>query len=357
MMLHLAGEEVMDLFDTLTVAEPQEGENVYDLAQTALCDHFKPVQNSEYQVYMFRQSKQEKSETLNQYFGRLKSIAASCQFTEVDKEIKTQIIHGCRSHKLRIKALSEPTWDLNKVLSVGRAMELSEEQAADIERAEHAVNRVAARPSRAPKQKHKAHTRQKPQRQNPKKKCWNCGRDWPHEGGQTNCPAFGKTCSKCGKQNHFSSECRSRNEHVRSVDKHCDQVDETEDDTESESESEQSAFQIRSKVKSPETYVDINGIRIKMIVDTGASVNVIDQKTYAVLNKPPLTKHKSRTYVYGSTDAMHIAGEFTALVEKHNKTVLTDFIVAEGNFGSLMSYELAVERDCKCDQNCRSIDG
>lgn len=38
------------------------------------------------------------------------------------------------------------------------------------------------------------------------RKCPNCGRD--HERGAT-CPAWGKVCINCGKQNHFKAVCRS----------------------------------------------------------------------------------------------------------------------------------------------------
>ena len=39
------------------------------------------------------------------------------------------------SQRLRRKGLSEPTWTLDKLVEYGRALELSETQARDIERA------------------------------------------------------------------------------------------------------------------------------------------------------------------------------------------------------------------------------
>ena len=33
---------------------------------------------------------------------------------------------------------------------------------------------------------------------------------WNHRRGKQNCPAFGKTCDKCGGKNHFKSVCKSR---------------------------------------------------------------------------------------------------------------------------------------------------
>ena len=48
----------------------------------------------------------------------------------------------------------------------------------------------------------------------PVRECWNCGRI--HEYHQKDiCPAYGKTCSKCLKPNHFAVKCRSKNKPTR----------------------------------------------------------------------------------------------------------------------------------------------
>ena len=40
-----------------------------------------------------------------------------------------------------------------------------------------------------------------------KRTCYFCGRRESH--AKTRCPAYGKTCNKCGKQNHFVKVCRT----------------------------------------------------------------------------------------------------------------------------------------------------
>ena len=44
-LLHYIGEEVNDIFETLTVSEPAEGETVLDVTIKALSDYFTPKQN------------------------------------------------------------------------------------------------------------------------------------------------------------------------------------------------------------------------------------------------------------------------------------------------------------------------
>ena len=54
---------------------------------------------------------------------------------------------------------------------------------------------------------------------NTARECWNCGRR--HEFHKRElCPAYGKTCNKCRKPNHFAAKCRSKSntKSVKSVD-------------------------------------------------------------------------------------------------------------------------------------------
>ena len=339
-MLHLAGEEMYDLFDTFTITEPGEDETEYDIAKKAFQNHFKPEQNVEFHVYTFRQSKQEHNETIDQYYSRLKNLAKTCNYTEAEKEIKTQIIHGCRSHSLRIKALSDPTMDLASVLSRARAMEMAEIQAAKIEKdvtvkEKESVNKVSAKPGN--KRKPKKNWKDKKQT----KKCRNCGNDWPHEGGQRKCPAFNKSCDKCGKLNHFAKVCKSTvtDESVSSQPRNRARTVQ-EDNDESENDY---TFSVNTKTdKSPQTVVKINTVDTNMLIDTGATVNVIDEKTYQKLNKPYLEEAR-KLYPYASDKPLPVLGKFTATVEKGNCVNQSEFVVVKGTGGNLLSYDTAVQ--------------
>ena len=60
---------------------------------------------------------------------RLRTLAKTFEFAEVDKEIKEEIILGCKSNALRRKALREGL-DLTALLTAGRALELCETTAS-----------------------------------------------------------------------------------------------------------------------------------------------------------------------------------------------------------------------------------
>ena len=100
LLLHLAGEQVYDIFQILPDTTPGEDEDTFEKAKAALDAHFTPQKNLEYETYKFRKAEQGKDETLAQYHTRLRELAATCEFANDDREIKTQIVQHCRSSKL-----------------------------------------------------------------------------------------------------------------------------------------------------------------------------------------------------------------------------------------------------------------
>ena len=68
---------------------------------------------------------------MNSYHSRLRQLVATCEFADVDKEIKSQIIKSCTLQHLCRKALRDSTMTLEALLA--EALEVSEQQATDIE--------------------------------------------------------------------------------------------------------------------------------------------------------------------------------------------------------------------------------
>ena len=128
LLLYYAGEEVSEIFDTL----PDMGGD-FETAKTKLKEYFDPKKNVEFEIYTFRRAKQSLGETMNSYHSRLRQLAATCEFNDVDKEVKSQIIQSCTSQRLRRKALRDSTMTLEALLAEARGLEVSEQQVTDIE--------------------------------------------------------------------------------------------------------------------------------------------------------------------------------------------------------------------------------
>ena len=142
LLLHYyAGEATNEIFDTLPDTAAGEGDDPLEKAVQALTNYFTPKQNREYEIYVFRQAKQESNESISAFHTRLRQLAVTCEFDNVDREI---IVQSCSSHKLRTKALENPSYTLTQLLDAGKAMELSKTQAANIEE-NQSVNNLSSR--------------------------------------------------------------------------------------------------------------------------------------------------------------------------------------------------------------------
>ena len=109
--------------------------------------YFSPQTNIAYEVYNFRQTKQKEVESLDSYHTRLRQLAKTCE--HIDKEIKEHIILTCGSNSLRRRALRE-NLTLDALLKFGRALELSEQQASQVEKATSDVSAIKTKTSERP---------------------------------------------------------------------------------------------------------------------------------------------------------------------------------------------------------------
>ena len=272
LLLYQAGQRVREIFHQL----PNTGTAAdYKTATDKLTEYFEPQKNRRYEVYRFRQATQEAHETLDQFHTRLRTLAQTCSFADADFEIEQQIVTAGSSSRIRKKALRDPTYDLKAILIDGRRDEQSAYQARDIESKE---------------QKNEALRKL----QETATKCRNCGGLYTHT---NHCPAKGKQCKKCGKQNHFAKVCRSKPEQkenppasqgnrykhkLKKPVKPLRNIEHEKYDTES-SDSDENYLYAVTNTTTPKVNVKICQHSFKATVDTGASINVIDQNTYAKL--------------------------------------------------------------------------
>ena len=137
LLLHCAGQDVQDIFDTLADPKPvSEHDTAYAKAMRSLVPHFLPQVNVPFERHQFRQAKQEDSETADQFVTRLFQLAETCDFgTTKEEQIRDQLIDKCRSHDLRKKllAVTSGKLTLQKARDIARSMEAAESQARLIE--------------------------------------------------------------------------------------------------------------------------------------------------------------------------------------------------------------------------------
>ena len=191
LLLYQAGQETQELFDTL----PDTGDD-YATALTKLDAYFTPKKNVDYETFQFRQASQKAGETVDQFVTRLRKLAINCEFTDLDKELRSAVIQHCESKHLRRYGLRESDMTLEKLLAKARSLEVSEKQASGIEQfndTTYSVNRLGYKPNYKDSRPQSFTPRKGPIRKPPASQCRNCGLTWPHNNGP--CPARCHTCS------------------------------------------------------------------------------------------------------------------------------------------------------------------
>ena len=372
-LLHYGGEDICEIFEGLQLDEtPSEGEtnDVYKTLKDALSSYFMPQVIVDYEIYKFRECKQNPDETLAAYNNRLRRLAKTCDFTNVDRELKSQLILGYTSSKLRRRALREPKLTLTSLLEIGRTMELAEDQAKRMEDNEQVrINKIEATPS------NNSRKPVIPDEQQPT--CYYCG--GKHTLGRDHCPASGQACNSCGKLNHFSKVCqqtrrqqrrrqnypqnnfghnqyqRSFNNNPRSFQQQAvtqpgghiaNQIATGQDPVDSDVPNHDAyIFAITNMTTPghvPTTKVIVNGVNLTMMVDTAASVNIIDQATYIAIGQPLMTQPDIKLFTYGRREQIPVAGRLETTVGDGNTTHHSTFyVVCSMQSGNLLTYMAA----------------
>ena len=343
LLLYQGRPEVHKIFKTL----PDTGdEKDFDnKAVQALTKHFEPEKNRIYQTYMFRQATQQENETIDEYHTRLRQLSKHCEFADVEFEIKMQIVCNGTSSRLRKKALKESDYSLKDMLIDGRKSETSNAQANGME------------------EKIKDAQLNKLEKTLTKSKCYNCGFAYPHL--DRPCPAENSTCNSCGITGHFAQVCRkkekqrfpksqeqsqpteqsntklSKHDMKRSKRRNHARTVKERPDSSTESSSEDYAYSVKNK-GNPKTKTTICINSHNFIVDTGATVDVIDSKTYDRLQSSVnISKSTTKIFAYSSDKPLPLKDQFQAALESDKRFTNSVIHVVEESSGNLLSAKTA----------------
>ena len=173
--------------------------------------------------------------------------------------------------------------------------------------------------------------------------CCRCGGPYSHQDRRA-CPAIAKRCNTGGRPGHFDRVCRSKQQapsfkasqgqqRVNNIDSvhHTFEVAEPKnvkyvDADTNESEDNCYSFALSSTAKRGLLTVKLTlaGKPVDFLVDSGATVNVLDARDFIRLGTQsggpiPLRKTSLRLFAFGSNQSLPLQGKFSAVIESHKR--------------------------------------
>lgn len=340
-LLASVGMETYQLMCTLLAPDKPESKS-FDELVNAVRDHVKPPPSRIAARYKFYTLSRKEGESVAEFVVNLRRAAQDCKFKDLNEHLRDRFIVAVGDKTIQTKLLSmadEVTF--SEALQVALAMESAELHAADIQAAEGAtkvaaVNKISTT-SRGP--------------------CFGCGGDHFRRG----CRHKDAVCSSCGRKGHLSRVCRSsdrarpstnsarrrddsrrrnysRNVPPRSTNVVRDKEAETLSNDGSEVGEEQCyTIGCVEKLSGPkiEVSVQIQGKKMKMQVDTGASLSLISKETYHKLGDIPLRKFKHRLATY-TGEEMKVLGCIEVDIKYEDQRACLPLVVVDGCGPSLL---------------------
>ena len=205
-------------------------------------------------------SRDQNNESIDMYINDLRNLARNCNFCEClhDSLLRDRLVMGIRDKSTRKKLLQITNLTLQQTVDICRAAEATDERLESLKCEDIHSIRLARNVTKSYRDKHV--------NSSDEIECLFCGRR--HARLKSKCPAWGKTCSKCSKRNHFAIKCRN------SDDRNVHAVNEVDSDIESINTVhavDKGGHQIYGEV-------NINDFPVRIQIDSGATVNVIPKR-------------------------------------------------------------------------------
>lgn len=163
--------------------------------------------NEIYERYLFNKRDQAVGESIDTYVASLRSLSKTCNYGALtDNLLRDRMVVGILDKGIRKKLLQESKLTLQSCIDICRANECTKQQLQTMDQPDE----VNAMDEKTPKRDHKSKSKRDPKSGKTPKliSCKFCAKK--HEEKKEKCPAWGKTCDKCGARNHFSVVCNKQ---------------------------------------------------------------------------------------------------------------------------------------------------
>lgn len=210
--LHVAGPDALEKYNGFMFRSEEEKRDI-DVVIAKFDADCKSSVNILAERQRFFKRTQGPDETYDQFVTDLRSLCASCEFSNPDEALRDQFSLNLANKRAKERILNE---------AHGNYTGLSFEKTIAIAKSHD----VCYGPNSEKETFHEPMevNKTKTETSKPLIQCKFCGR----KHAVRNCPAYGKTCIKCSRMNHFAAVCRAGRNKVHQVNDQCDEEEVTE---------------------------------------------------------------------------------------------------------------------------------
>ena len=341
-LIYTMGQEAEQVYKSFGLIDEADDDNDgyneandYAKVMELFDTHFVPKRNVIFERARFHSRTQEQGESVEQYIRHLYELAAHCDFTEREEEIRDRLVIGIKDKDLSLKLQMTSDLTLKKAVDMARHSELVKLQNSETTATGH-VEEVRKRPFKS-KWKNKHAGSRSERGDSEKKNCGRCGRT--HD--KDSCPAKGKECNKCHKIGHFANKCKTKQIHEVT-----EEVDSLFLGSVTETPAEANVDEIITDSEPPwRTTLVICGTAVNFKIDSGADTTIINEATFKRLRVKPNLRPVTTKLDSPGGRVSH-KGQFMAKIKVQNGRKLQDcffrVIVAQSTCDNLLSRSVAV---------------
>lgn len=304
-LLNLIGDGGLHIYNTFEYEET-ENKNKLEVILEKFDKYCNPMKNIVYERFKFFKRNQLINESIDQFVTELKQLASTCEFKEKDMLIRDRIVLGVRDSRIQEKLLQNSDLKLNEAIDICRSMENSVFTQKEINQSNVSVIRHKQVSGQFDKNSGGTSASKNFSRGtagNPSNKgswntdgnvtaagnftynCKQCG--FNHQKGK--CSAFNRICSGCKLRGHYRKMCKRSKVHevIKDGTGYHTDLSADPDNPEFASDSSRVVWTVKnSVVASVEWFeeVKIGDSLIKLKIDTGSEVNILNRHDFNCLN-------------------------------------------------------------------------
>ena len=341
-LVNAVGPKTYRLIKTLCLPEKPQDHSFEEIVKRVKA-HFHPKPSPIIKRYEFNERKQKPGESIAEFLAAIRKITDDCEYgTVLDDMLRDRLVFGVADRRLQNRFLRETTLTYVSARDMALAAEAADK---DSKRLRDGVDGndsspTLPTPSSNPEGTTVAHVdkqSRKPRSRKPTPSdesrnassslCYRCG--GKHE--PSKCRYKDYECRYCHKKGHLAVACRKK-----AKDKASEQTHRV--DASLSSDEEYTMYTIRNRTTKPfEVKLELNGVGTPMEVDTGASVSIVSEDRFKMLQEKGTTLRPSRAKLFTYTgEAINVVGVTDVTVKHNGQSVTLPLIVTGGTGPSLL---------------------